>query len=51
MASITKITATFDDGSTADLFPVAPAPVVADPVVEVDTKTASGAEETFVPKV
>ena len=42
-----KITFTADDGSMQDFEVVIPA---VDPVVEVDTKTESGAEESFVPE-
>lgn len=50
--NITKLTATFEDGSTADIFPTAtPAPVVAPEDVEVDLVLSDGTKKTFVPKV
>lgn len=49
--NIITITATLEDGSTVVLFPVAgPTPIPAsDPIIEVDVKTESGAQEKFVP--
>lgn len=47
---ITKITATLEDGSEAVLFPAPVVTPASDPVVEVDVKTQSGTEETFVPQ-
>lgn len=50
MKTITQITVTYSDETTEVVFPVS-TPVVpaTDPVVEIDTKTESGVEETFVP--
>lgn len=47
--NITTITATMSDGSSIVLFPVAAIIPTIDPIIEVDTKTESGVEETFVP--
>lgn len=47
MKQITKITATFDDGSTEDIFPVtAPA---APTITEVKVDESDGSEQTFTP--
>jgi hypothetical protein len=45
MANLTKAVLSFDDGSTQE-FDVAPVPAV-DPIVEVDTKTATGVVDSF----
>lgn len=49
MANIVKLTATFDDGSTEDIFPVA-ASVAAPTITEVDVKKSDGSEEVMVPQ-
>lgn len=48
--NITKLTATFADGSTQDIFPVAtPAPAVSPEDVEVDIVLSDGTTKKFVP--